>query len=151
MAVKDQKIQIKNKKAHFEYLMLEKFTAGIMLTGTEIKSIRNGKASFVDSYCIFINGELFLKNFHIAVYEFGTHYNHEPKRDRKLLLTTRELKKLRTKSEEKGFTIVPTFLFVNDKGLAKIEIALAKGKQSQDKRETIKKRDAKREMERGES
>ncbi len=111
------KIQIKNKKAYYEYLIIDKFTAGLQLTGTEIKSIRLGKVSLSDSYCSFKGDELFVINMHIAEYAFGTHYNHEPKRDRKLLLTKRELKKLTTKVKEKGFTIIPTFLFVNDKGL----------------------------------
>ena len=141
-------IRIKNKKASFEYHLLEKLVAGIVLTGTEIKSIRNGKASVKESYCVFEKGELFVRNMHIAEYEFGTHYNHEPKRDRKLLLKATELKKLEKKTAEKGFTIVPTVLFINEKGLAKLEIALAKGKKLYDKREDIKKKDSKREVER---
>lgn len=142
-------ITIKNKKASYEYFLIEEFEAGIVLTGTEIKSIREGKANFVDSYCDFENGELFLKNLHIAEYSYGTHYNHDPKRDRKLLLNHRELKKLRTKSTEKGYTIIPVTLYINDKGLAKVSIALAKGKHFYDKRETLKSKDIKREIERG--
>lgn len=139
-------INIKNRKASFEYSLLDKFVAGIQLTGTEIKSIRAGKVSFVDSYCTFLNNELWVVNLHISEYEYGSHYNHEPKRNRKLLLNKKELKKLYTKVKEKGFTIVPTFLFINEKGLAKLEIAVAKGKQLHDKREDIKKKDAEREM-----
>jgi SsrA-binding protein len=141
-------ISIKNKKAYFEYFLLEELVAGIQLTGTEIKSIREGKASFVDSFCTFVNNELFVRNLHISEYRLGTHYNHDPKRDRKLLLNARELKKLESKTREKGFTIIPVLLFINDKGFAKLKIALAKGKHSYDKRETIKKKDVEREMER---
>jgi SsrA-binding protein len=141
-------ITIKNKKAYFEYFLLEEFEAGIVLTGTEIKSIREGKASFVDSFCAFSNGELFVKNLHISEYTLGTHYNHDPKRDRKLLLNRRELKKLEIKTREKGLTIIPFLLFINEKGLAKLKIALAKGKHSYDKRETLKNKDIKREIER---
>jgi SsrA-binding protein len=141
-------ISIKNKKAYFEYFLLEEYTAGIQLTGTEIKSIREGKASFVDSFCAFENGELFVKNLHISEYRLGTHYNHDPKRDRKLLLNARELRKLNTKTKEKGLTIIPIVLFINEKGFAKLTIALAKGKHSYDKRETIKNKDVKRDLER---
>jgi SsrA-binding protein len=141
-------ISIKNKKAYFEYFLLEEYTAGIQLTGTEIKSIREGKASFVDSFCGFENGELFVKNLHISEYRLGTHYNHDPKRDRKLLLNARELRKLLTKTKEKGLTIIPVLLFINEKGFAKLTIALAKGKHSYDKRETIKNKDVKRDLER---
>ena len=143
-----QKIQIKNKKAGFEYFLIERFTAGIVLTGTEIKSIRAGKASINEAYCAFTANELFVRNMHIAEYEYGTYNNHEPKRERKLLLTARELRKLLTKLNEKGLTLVPTFLFINDKGLAKLEIALAKGKKLHDKRETIKLKDIQREFDR---
>ena len=141
-------ITIKNKKAYFEYFLLEEFEAGIVLTGTEIKSIREGKASFVDSFCAFENGELFVKNLHISEYTLGTHYNHDPKRDRKLLMNRRELKKLELKTREKGLTIIPFLLYINEKGLAKLKIALAKGKHSYDKRETLKNKDIKREIER---
>ncbi len=141
-------IRIKNKKAYYQYFLQDEHTAGIQLRGTEIKSIREGKASFVDSYCTFIKGELYVRNLHIAEYRFGTHYNHDPKRDRKLLLNKKELKKLLIKTSEKGFTIIPTLLFINEDGLAKLNIALAKGKHSYDKRETLKKKDIEREMER---
>jgi len=145
----EKQITIKNKKAYFEYFIDEKFVAGIQLTGTEIKSIRQGKVSLAESYCNFVGHELFVINMHIAEYDFGTHYNHEPKRDRKLLLTARELSKLSTKVKERGFTIVPTKLFINDKGLAKLEIGLARGKKLYDKRDTIKEKDNRRDMERG--
>ena len=141
-------IRIKNKKAYYQYFLQDEHTAGIQLRGTEIKSIREGKASFVDSYCTFIEGELYVRNLHIAEYRFGTHYNHDPKRDRKLLLNKKELKKLLIKTSEKGFTIIPTLLFINEDGLAKLNIALAKGKHAYDKRETLKKKDIQREMER---
>lgn len=142
------KIVIKNKKAFFQYEIIETFTAGIVLTGTEIKSIRLNKASMVDAYCKFINGELWLTGMHIAEYSYGTYNNHEPKRDRKLLLTANELRKLFRSSQEKGLTIIGLKLFVNAKGLAKVEIGLARGKKMHDKREDLKKKDSKREMER---
>ncbi|MCK4677379.1 MAG: SsrA-binding protein SmpB [Bacteroidales bacterium] len=141
-------IVIKNKKASFEYFLLELFTAGIQLTGTEIKSIRLGKVSLREAYCTFINDELFVRSMHIAEYKYGTHYNHDPKRDRKLLLNKRELKKLSTKVREKGLTIVPVKLFINERGLAKLNIALAKGKHFFDKRESLKKKETKREIDR---
>ncbi len=145
----DNKIKIKNKKAFFEYFISDKFVAGIVLTGTEIKSIREGKVSLDEAYCAFKEDELFVINMHIAEYKFGTYNNHEPKHDRKLLLNRKELKKLNNKIKEKGFTIIPTVLFVNEKGLAKLEIGLAKGKKLYDKRESIKTKDNKRDMERG--
>jgi SsrA-binding protein len=141
-------IKIKNKKAFYQYIIDDRIVAGIQLTGTEIKSIRTGKVSLAESYCAFDNEELFVVNMHIAEYELGTIYNHDPKRRRKLLLNKRELKKLIIKVKEKGFTIVPVFLFINERGLAKLEIALARGKRLYDKREDIKKRDVQREMER---
>ncbi len=141
-------IRIKNKRANREYFLLEKYVAGIVLTGTEIKSIRNGKANLSDAYCVFENGELFVRAMHIAEYEYGTYNNHLAKRDRKLLLTKRELKKLNTKVKEKGLTIVPTVLFINERGLAKLEIALARGKHYYDKREDLKKKDIQREIDR---
>ena len=141
-------ISIKNKKASYQYFLMDSFTAGIQLTGTEIKSIREGRASLGEAYCAFDADELFLKNAHIAEYEYGTYANHDPKRDRKLLLTRRELKKLQNKVKEKGFTIIPVQLFTNDKGLAKLEIALARGKHYYDKRETLKKSDAKKDIHR---
>jgi len=142
----EKTISIKNKRASYEYFLIQEFTAGIQLTGTEIKSIREGKASIADAYCSFTGQELFVRNMHISEYTLGTHYNHEPKRDRKLLLTKRELRKLNVKVNERGFTIIPTLLFINEKGLAKLTIALAKGKHSYDKRETLKQKDIQREI-----
>lgn len=142
------KVNIRNKKASFEFFLLEKFVAGLVLTGTEIKSLRSGKASINEAYCAFNNDELFVRNMHIAEYDYGTYNNHEPKRERKLLLTARELGKLQSKLNEKGLTLIPTFLFINDKGFAKLEIALAKGKKLYDKRETLKQKDNRRDMER---
>lgn len=144
----NNQIQIKNKKASFAYFLTETFTTGIVLTGTEIKSIRSGKANLTDAYCAFREGELFVINLHIAEYQMAAHYNHEPKRDRKLLLSRRELRKLEAKVQEKGFTIIPVMLFVNEKGLAKLDIALAKGKHYYDKRDSLKDKDLKREMDR---
>lgn len=141
-------IRIKNRKASFEYFLIERLVAGIQLQGTEIKSIREGKANLTDSYCAFVREELYVRNLHIAEYTYGTYNNHEPKRDRKLLLNKRELKKLHTKVKEKGLTIVPVSLFVNERGLAKLEISLAKGKHTYDKRESLKQQDSKREMDR---
>ena len=141
-------IKIRNKKASFEYFLLEKFICGICLTGTEIKSIREGKANLVDSYCLFNNDELYVKSLHISEYTFGTSYNHDPKRDRKLLLNKRELRKIQNKIKDQGITIIPTLLFVNEKGLAKLEIAIAKGKKLYDKRETLKQKDTQREIDR---
>jgi SsrA-binding protein len=141
-----QKVHIVNKKAGFEFELLEKYTAGIMLTGTEIKSVREGKVNMSDAFCSFTAGELFVRNMHISEYHLGTHYNHEPKRPRKLLLQKRELKKLLTKVKERGLTIVPVRLFIADTGYAKIEIALARGKKVHDKRDSIKEKDLKRDM-----
>jgi SsrA-binding protein len=142
------KVIARNKKAGFEFFLMEKFVCGIVLSGTEIKSIRAGKATINEAYCAFSNEELYVKNMHIAEYDHGNIYNHEPRKERKLLLTKRELKKLRSKNVEKGVTIVPILLFINEKGLAKIEIALAKGKKLYDKRDTIKNRDTIRESDR---
>lgn len=139
---------ISNRKAYFEYSILQKYTAGIVLTGTEIKSIREGKASFNDSYCLFIRGELFLRNLHIAEYKLGSIYNHNPTRERKLLLRKAELRKLESKMKESGHTIVPLKLFISSGGFAKVEIGLAKGKKLHDKRETIKERETTREIKR---
>jgi SsrA-binding protein len=136
-----KKIEIKNKKAAFEYFLVERYTAGIVLTGTEIKSIRNGKASITEAYCAFEGDELFVKNMHIAEYTYGTYNNHDPRRARKLLLNRKELRKMLNKTKERGFTIIPTLLFINEKGLAKLEIALARGKKLYDKRESIKQKD----------
>ena len=143
-----QKINIKNKKAFFEYEVLETFTAGVQLQGTEIKSIRAGKAGLVDSYCQFFQGELYVKNMHIAEYAFGTVNNHEAKRERKLLLQKRELDKLERKIKESGLTIVPLRLYLTERGLAKLDIALCRGKKTFDKRETLKQKDAKRDIDR---
>lgn len=139
-------VQIKNKRAHFEYHILETYVAGMRLLGTEIKSIREGKANINDSFCAFFEDGLYIRNMHIAEYSHGSFYNHEAKRDRQLLLTKRELKKLRVKGAERGFTIVPLRIFINERGFAKVEIALAQGKKDFDKRETIKDRDIKREL-----
>lgn len=140
-------INIKNKRARFEYELLDKYTAGIVLTGTEIKSIRNSKASIAESFCEFnTKGELFVVNMTIDEYIFGTHFNHKPKAERKLLLNKSELKKLEKEVKNTGLTIVPLRLFINDRGFAKMEIALAKGKKLYDKRETIKKRDTNRRL-----
>ena len=144
----DNHIKIKNKRASWEFYLIERLVAGIVLTGTEIKSLRHGKASLADSYCFFEGGELFVRGMHIAEYSYGTYNNHLAKRDRKLLLTARELKKLNTKVKEKSMTIVPIMIFINDKGLAKLEIALAKGKHYYDKRENLKEKDHKREIDR---
>ncbi len=142
------KIEIKNKKASFEYEFIEVFTAGIVLTGTEIKSIRAGKASLADSYCYFAGKELYVKNMHIADYWWGSFNKHDPKRDRKLLLTSNELRRLYRATREKGMTIVATRLFISERGYAKLNIALAKGKKEYDKRQAIKEKDLRREQER---
>jgi SsrA-binding protein len=139
-------INIKNRRASFEYSFLDKYTAGIQLTGTEIKSIRNGRANITDGYCVFINGERWARNVQIEEYEQGTYNNHEPKRDRKLLLNKHELKKLENKLKDQGLTIIPLRLFINEKGYAKLDIALGQGKKLYDKREDIKKRDVSREI-----
>ncbi|MDR0714275.1 MAG: SsrA-binding protein SmpB [Bacteroidales bacterium] len=143
-----QKIHIRNKKASFEYEFLEKYVAGIQLAGTEIKSIREGKANLVDAYCFFRNRELWMQGMHIAEYCLGTCNNHDPARERKLLLTRRELNKLERKSQDKGLTIIAIQMFLNERGYAKVEIAVARGKKMYDKRQNIKQRDAKRELDR---
>jgi SsrA-binding protein len=148
MVHKQQNISIKNKKAFFDYEIIETFYAGIHLAGTEIKSIRGGKAGLVDSYCSFFANQLYVKNMHISEYELGTCNNHIAKRDRKLLLNRKELDKLQKKTKEGGIAIVPLKLFINDRGLAKLEISLAKGKKTFDKRETLKLKDDAREMDR---
>ena len=147
---KQPNISIKNRKAEFEYFLLTTYSAGIVLSGTEIKSIRAGKANITDAYCSFENGELWVHNMHISEYANGSYNNHEPKRDRKLLLTAKELKKLLIKLNERGMTIIPTLLWINEKGFAKLDIALAHGKKMYDKRESIKAKDNRREMARGE-
>lgn len=141
-------ILIKNKRASFDYELMDSFTAGIVLTGTEIKSIRLGKASLTDSYCLLVSGELWAKGIQISEYFFGSYNNHLPRRDRKLLLTKKELKKLTRLTKETGFTIVPTKLFINEKGLAKLDVSVAKGKKTYDKRESLREQDDKREMDR---
>ncbi len=141
-------IVIRNKKASHEYEFLEKFVAGIKLTGTEIKSIRMGKVTIADSYCFFSNGELFIRGMNISEYWWGNLNNHDPLRERKLLLTSRELRKMERKVKETGLTIIVIKVFINDRGLAKAEIAIAKGKKEYDKRETLRSRDAGREMDR---
>ena len=141
-------IDIKNKKAKFEFEFIEVYTAGIQLMGTEIKSIRNNKASIAEAYGVIIKNELFIRNMYIGQYENGTHYNHEDKRDRKLLLNKPELLKIQKKLKNKGLSIVPTKLFISKNGWCKINIALAKGKKTHDKREDLKSKDAKREMDR---
>jgi SsrA-binding protein len=148
MPKRSSNIQILNKKAGFEFLLLEKFTAGIVLCGTEIKSIRAGKASIVESYCYFIGSQLYIKGMHIAEYWWGNLNNHNPRRERKLLLTAKEINKLLRRTKEKGLTIVPTKLFIAENGYAKLEIALARGKKVYDKREAIKDKDMRRAMER---
>jgi SsrA-binding protein len=141
-------IVIKNKKASHDYEFIDKFVAGIELSGTEIKSIRLGKATLADSYCFFNNGELFIKGMHIAEYWWGNLNNHDPLRERKLLLTSRELRKIERKIKESGLTIIVIKVFISGRGLAKAEIAISKGKKEYDKRETLKRKDASREMDR---
>ena len=145
---KKSPIQIKNKKASFEYFFIETYTAGIVLTGTEIKSIRLGKASLVDTYCTVINGELWVKGMSVSPYFYGTYNNHEMKRDRKLLLTKKEIRALESATKQTGYTIVPTLVFIDNKGRAKMDIALCKGKKEYDKRQTLKEKEDKREMDR---
>jgi len=141
-------VNIKNKRATFDYELTDTYTAGIVLTGTEIKSIRLGKASLVDTFCFFSNGELWVKNMHIAEYFYGSYNNHSARRDRKLLLNKKELKKLEKGTKETGYTIVPVRMFINEKGLAKVVVALARGKKQYDKRESLKEKDDKRDMDR---
>ena len=145
---KKSPVQIKNRKASFEYFFIEEFTAGIVLTGTEIKSIRAGKASLVDTYCTIIRGELWVKGMSVSPYFYGSYNNHEQKRDRKLLLTRREINRLEAATKQTGYTIVPTLVFIDDKGRAKVDIALCKGKKAFDKRQTLKEKEDRREMDR---
>lgn len=140
-------IQIKNRKASFEYHFIETFIAGIVLKGTEIKSLREGKANLQDAYCVFFKDEIWVKQMHISPYVQAAHFNHDLTRERKLLLNKKEINKLRKGMQDKGNTMVPTKLFINDRGLAKLEIALAKGKKLHDKRDNIKEKDIKRELE----
>jgi SsrA-binding protein len=141
-------VNIQNRQARFEYEILDNYTAGIVLTGTEIKSIREGKVNLQDGYCYFNNGELFVKAVNITPYAQGTHYNHEATRERKLLLKKTEINKLEGKIEEKGLTLIPLRLFINDRGFAKMEIAVGRGKKLHDKRASMRERDAKRELDR---
>jgi SsrA-binding protein len=141
-------IDVDNRRASFEYFFLEKYTAGIVLTGTEIKSIRQGRFNLTDSYCLFLGTELFVRSLSVSKYEQGTHYNHEPLRDRKLLLKKRELRRLENKLKDQGLTIVPTRIFIDDRGFCKLDIALAKGKKLYDKRDSIKDKDIKRDLNR---
>ncbi len=145
---KKSPVQIKNKKASFEYFFMETFTAGIVLTGTEIKSIRMGKASLVDTFCFINNGEIWVKGMNISPYSYGSYNNHEAKRDRKLLLNKREIHKLQEATKQIGYTIVPTLVFIDKNGRAKMDIALAKGKKEFDKRQTLKEKEDRREMDR---
>ena len=141
-------INIKNRKAKFEYELLDKYVAGIKLAGTEIKAIRMGKASITESFCEFQNHELFVINMHVEEYSHATHFNHNPKSERKLLMQRRELKKLEKEVKNSGLTIIPLRLFINERGIAKLQIALARGKKLYDKRDTIKDRDSKRRLDR---
>lgn len=145
---KKSPVQIRNKKASFEYYFVDTYTAGIVLTGTEIKSIRNGKASLVDSFCFINNGEIWVKGMNVSPYFYGSYANHVAKRDRKLLLNKREIRRLMEDTKAVGFTIVPVLLFIDEKGRAKLDIALARGKKDYDKRQTLKEKEDRREMDR---
>lgn len=145
---KKSPVQIRNKKASFEYFFIEELTAGIVLTGTEIKSIRAGKASLVDTYCTIIRGEMWVKGMSISPYFYGSYNNHEQKRDRKLLLTRREINRLESATKQTGYTIVPTLVFIDENGRVKVDIALCKGKKAYDKRQTLKEKEDRREMDR---
>ena len=145
---KKSPVQIKNRKASFEFFFIEEFTAGIVLTGTEIKSIRAGKASLVDTYCTIIHGEMWVKGMSISPYFYGSYNNHEQKRDRKLLLTRREIARLESATKQTGYTIVPTLVFIDENGRAKMDLALCKGKKAFDKRQTLKEKEDRREMDR---
>ena len=145
---KGKNINIKNKRAEFDYLLLDKYTAGIVLTGTEIKSIRKGKASLVDTYCYMIAGEVWVKNMYIAQYEQGSYNNHVERRDRKLLLNRKEIRKMQQTVKSPGFSIVPTLLFIDDNGRAKLDIHIARGKREYDKRETLKEKEDRRNIDR---
>ncbi|MBQ9668605.1 MAG: SsrA-binding protein SmpB [Prevotella sp.] len=145
---KKSPVQIKNRKAAFEYFFIEEFTAGIVLTGTEIKSIRAGKASLVDTYCAIIRGEMWVKGMNVSPYFYGSYNNHEQKRDRKLLLTRREINRLESATKQTGYTIVPTLVWIDEHGRAKVDIALCKGKKAYDKRQSLKEKEDRREMDR---
>lgn len=145
---KNYAIQIKNKRAEFDFLLMDQYTAGIVLTGTEIKSIRQGKASLVETFCYVHNGEVWVKNMYIAHYEQGSYNNHIERRDRKLLLNRKEIRKIQNTVKAPGFSIVPTLLYVNEMGLAKLDIYIARGKKEYDKRESMKAKDDRREIDR---
>jgi SsrA-binding protein len=144
----EKTVNIRNKKASFEFEFIDTYVAGLMLKGTEIKSIRESKVSLTEAFCMFVDGELYIRQLHIAPYSMAASYNHEAVRDRKLLLNKKEMQKLETKSSEKGLAIIPVRIFINDRGKAKLEIALAKGKKIHDKRQDLKEKDAKRELQR---
>ncbi|MDE7377871.1 MAG: SsrA-binding protein SmpB [Paraprevotella sp.] len=146
--VKVKTVNIKNKRASFDYLLMDKFTAGIVLTGTEIKSIRAGKASLVDTFCFIHNGEVWVKNMYVAEYSYGSYNNHAARRDRKLLLNRREIQKMQQATKTPGYTIVPTLLFIDENGRAKLDVYLCRGKKEYDKRETLKEKQDRREMDR---
>ena len=143
---KGKNINIKNKRAEFDYLLMDKYTAGIVLTGTEIKSIRKGKASLVDTYCYITGGEVWVKNMYIAHYEQGSYNNHVERRDRKLLLNRKEIRKMQQTVKSPGFSIVPTLLFIDERGLAKLDIHICRGKKEYDKRETLKEKEDRRDI-----
>lgn len=143
-----KKISIKNKRAAFDFLLMDKYTAGIVLTGTEIKSIRAGKASLVDTFCFINNGEVWVKNMYIAEYDYGSYNNHSARRDRKLLLNRKEIRKLQQDMKNPGFTLVPTLMFIDENGRAKLDIHLCRGKKEYDKRQTLKEKEDRREMDR---
>ena len=145
---KKSPVNIRNKKASFEYFFIETYTAGIVLTGTEIKSVRLGKASLADTYCTIVNGELWVKGMNVSPYFYGSYNNHEMKRDRKLLLTRREIQRLASATKQTGYTIVPLLIFIDEHGRAKMDIALCKGKKEYDKRQTLKEKEDRREMDR---
>ena len=142
------KVNIKNKRASHDFVLMDKYTAGIVLTGTEIKSIRQGKASLVDTFCYVHNGEVWVKNMYVAQYKEGSYNNHVERRDRKLLLNAREIRKIQSTVKQPGFSIVPTLIFLNEKGLAKLDIYIARGKKEYDKRETLKEKEDRRDMQR---
>ena len=144
----EKSVNIRNKKASFEFEFIDTYVAGLMLKGTEIKSIRESKVSLTEAFCMFLDGELYIRQMHISPYSMAASYNHEAVRDRKLLLSKKELEKLQTKSSEKGLAIIPVRIFINDRGKAKLEIALARGKKIHDKRQDLKEKDAKRELQR---
>jgi len=141
-------MEIKNRSASFDYFIEDKFDAGMMLTGTEVKALRAGMASFNDSYCLFDHGDLYIKGLHISPYEFGSYANHNPTRDRKLLLNKKEILKISQKLKDKGLTIIPLKIYFNERGFAKIQIGIGKGKKTHDKRESIKQKESEREMKR---